>query len=160
MKNFKTEIKWAIIFSVFTLLWSYAEKILGLHDTHINKHALYTNLIAIPYIIIFYLAIKEKRDHFFKKNMNWKQGVISGGILSVIIALISPAVQYLTAEVITPEYFSNAIEYAVEHKKMNPKTAESFFNLRFYMIQAVFGSLTMGIVTAAIVSLLLRTKKA
>ena len=46
MKNIKIEIKWAIIFAVMGLVWMFIEKLVGLHNEHIDKHAIYTNFIA------------------------------------------------------------------------------------------------------------------
>lgn len=159
MKNFKTEIKWAIIFSIVTLLWMFLEKNVGLHGKHISQHAIYTNLIAIPYIIIFYLAIREKKQEYYQGIMTWQQGLISGGIMSVLIALLAPLVQYIVSTIITPDYFNNVISYVVDQERMTEKAARNYFNLKSYMIQSAFGALAMGIVTAAIVSLFLKTKK-
>jgi hypothetical protein len=61
MKNFKTEIKWAIIFAVMTLLWMLMERLGGYHDKNIAQHAFITNFIMIPAITIYVLALKEKK---------------------------------------------------------------------------------------------------
>src|SRR5690606_13891821 len=89
-------------------------------------------------------------------KMSWKQGFISGIILSVIIALFSPIIQYITNTGISPDYFPNAIKYIVDSGKMGQETAESYFNLKSYVLQGVFGALSMGIVTSAIVALFVR----
>ncbi|MDQ7917060.1 DUF4199 domain-containing protein [Mesonia sp. MT50] len=157
MKNFKTEIKWALIFSFTTLFWMYLEKNIGLHDKYIAKQAIYTNLIAIPYIILFYLAIKEKKHEYFKGVMTWQQGLVSGGIMSVLIAILAPLVQYIVSKSVTPQYFENIISYTVESGTMSQESAQAYFSLKSYMIQSVFGSLAMGVVTSAIVSLFLKT---
>ncbi|MDR6300498.1 DUF4199 domain-containing protein [Mesonia maritima] len=156
MKNFRIEFKWAIIFSVFTLIWMVGEKSIGLHDELIAKQAVYTNLIAIPYIIIFFLAIKDKRDNYYNGIMSWKQGVISGGVLSVIIAVLAPIVQYVVSTLISPEFFQHAIDHAVESGRMKRDGAASLYNLNFFLIQAIFGSLAMGVVTSAIVAAFLK----
>ncbi|WP_304038224.1 DUF4199 domain-containing protein, partial [Mesonia mobilis] len=90
MKNFRIEFRWAIIFSMFTLLWMYFEKSMGWHDELISKHAIYTNLIAIPYLIIFVIALINKREKDFNGVMTWKQGLVSGTIISAIIAVFTP----------------------------------------------------------------------
>jgi hypothetical protein len=48
--KYKVEIKWGVIFFLMTLVWMFLEKIAGLHDQYIDKHPVYTNLIAIPAI--------------------------------------------------------------------------------------------------------------
>lgn len=158
MKNFRIEFKWGIIFSVFTLLWMYFEKSMGWHDELIAKHAVYTNFIAIPYIIIFVFALINKRDQYYKGVMSWKQGLISGTIISAIIAVLAPLVQYIVSYYVTPDYFENVIAYTVESGRMTQEGAEAYFNFNFYVIQAVFGSLAMGIVTSAIVAAFVKKK--
>ena len=156
MNKYQIEFKWAIIFSLATLAWMVLEKTLGWHDELIGKHAIYTNLFAIVAITIYVLALLDKRKTVHNGKMNWKQGFISGIILSVIIALFSPIIQYITNTGISPDYFPNAIKYIVDSGKMGQETAESYFNLKSYVLQGVFGALSMGIVTSAIVALFVR----
>jgi uncharacterized membrane protein YvlD (DUF360 family) len=88
----------------------------------------------------------------YNGKMTWKQGFISGIILSVIIAIISPLTQYITSTVITPDYFTNVIKFVVDSGKMGQEAAEGYFNLKSYVLQSIFGALTMGIVTSAVVA--------
>lgn len=90
MKNIKIEIKWAIIFSVVGLLWMVLEKLTGLHGKYIDYHLYLTNLFAIPAIIVMVMALKDKKKNFYNGQMSYKQGLISGTILSIIIAVLSP----------------------------------------------------------------------
>lgn len=152
MNKYQLEIKWAAIFSLATLAWMFLEKTLGWHDEYIGKHAIYTNLFAIVAITIYALALLDKRKTAYNGKMNWQQGFISGIILSIVIAVFSPMVQYITNTTITPDYFPNAIKYIVESGKMSQETAESYFNLKSYVLQGIFGAFSMGIVTAALVA--------
>lgn len=159
MKTRTIEIKWAIIFSVVGLLWMLMEKLTGLHSTHIDKHMYLTNLFAIPAIIMMVLALKDKKRNFYKGQMSYKQGFVSGLIISVFIALLSPLTQWITSTIITPEYFPNVIAYSVEtgyHKSV--AEAEAYFNLKNYIIQSSIGALIMGIITTAVIMVFLQTK--
>ena len=159
MKKNKIEIKWAIIFSVVGLLWMLLEKLVGLHSTHIDKHMYLTSLFAIPAIIVMVMALKDKKKNFYAGQMSYKQGLISGIILSALIALLSPLTQWITSTIITPEYFPNVIAYSVEtgyHKSL--EEAEAYFNLKNYMVQSMLGAFVMGIVTTAIAMIFIRTK--
>lgn len=160
MKNIKIEIKWAIIFTVVALLWILLEKILGLHDKYIDYHLYLTNLFAIPAIWIMVLALKEKKKQFYSGQMSYKQGFISGSILSVFITLLSPFSQWITTYIITPEYFPNVIKRSVELGYFKT-TAEATANFNYanYAMQGAMGALVMGIVTTAIAMLFIRTKK-
>lgn len=160
MKKLKIEIKWGILFSIMTLLWMVLEKLSGLHSKYIDYHLYLTNLFAIPAIWFMVLALKEKRELFYNGQMNYKQGLVSGLILSVIIALLSPLTQWVISYVISPEYFPNVIRRSVEigYYKSTAE-AEANFNYLNYARQSAIGALGMGIVTTAIAMIFLRTKK-
>ena len=160
MKNIKIESKWAIIFSIMGLLWMVLEKLCGLHGKYIDYHLYLTNLFSIPAIIVMVMALKAKKKNFYDGRMNYKQGLISGIILSIIIALLSPLTQWVTSFVITPEYFPNVIKRSVEIGYFKTTAeAEANFNYQNYAIQGAIGALVMGIVTTAIAMIFIRTKK-
>ncbi|HMR82064.1 MAG TPA: DUF4199 domain-containing protein, partial [Niabella sp.] len=151
MKKYSIEIKWALVFIIMTLLWMLLEKLAGLHSTHIDKHMYLTNLFAIPAVIVMVLALKDKKRNFYKGRMSYKQGLVSGIIISVIIAILSPLSQWITSYIISPEYFPNVIEYSLKtgyHKTR--EAAEAYFNYKNYAVQGTIGALVMGIVTTAI----------
>ncbi len=160
MKNIKIEVKWAVIFSLMTLLWMLLEKLSGLHDRYIDYHLYLTNLFAIPAIIVMVMALKDKKKNFYNSQMSYKQGLITGIILSLIIALISPLTQWITSYVITPEYFPNVIKRSVELGYYETTAeAEANFNYLNYAKQGIIGAFIMGVVTTAIAMIFIRTKK-
>lgn len=156
MKKYSTEIKWGVIFAISTLVWMYFEKGMGWHDELIAQQLIYTNLFALVAIVIFVLALKEKRKKDFGGKMSWKQGFISGIIISIVVALLTPLTQYIGNTWIAPNLFPNLINYMVETGKMTEEGAKNYFNLKSYMVQGSFGALTMGVVTSAIVALFLK----
>lgn len=159
MKNISTEVKWAVLFSLMTLLWMTLEKFAGLHEKYIEHHMYVTNLFAIPAIWLMVLALKDKKSNFYKGQMTYMQGLISGVILSAIIALLTPITQWIVSYVITPEYFPNVIKRSVE-LGYYPSTAdaEANFNYLNYAKQGTIGALIMGIITTAIAMVFIRTK--
>jgi len=159
MKKFTIEIKWGIQFSLLSIVWMIFEKTMGWHDQLIAMQPIYTNLFGIIAVLIYFLALLDKKKNFYQGKMDWKQGFIAGIALSIVISLLSPIVQYVTYTYITPNYFTNIIHYTVSHKKQTQAQAELFFSLRSYMLQGAFGGLSMGVLTAAIVALLVKTKK-
>jgi len=152
MKKFSIEIKWGVIFFVATLLWMVLERIAGLHSTNIARHAIFTNLFAIVAIVIYVLALLDKRKSFYQGKMSWKEGFISGLIIAVVVAILSPLGQLITHYLITPDYLNNAIQYAVSEGKLTQDAAEAYFSIKSYIIQSVMGALFMGAVTSAIVA--------
>ncbi|MCU0391309.1 MAG: DUF4199 domain-containing protein [Thermoflexibacter sp.] len=156
MSKFKTEIKWAFIFALMMLVWMLLEKLVGLHSEHIDKHYIYTNFVAIPAITIYVFALLEKRNRDYEGQMSYQQGIVSGIVMSLIITLLSPIVQLITSFVITPEFFPNAIKYAVEHKLLEQEEAEKYFSLSNYLIQGTVGAPIMGLITTVIVALFVK----
>jgi len=155
----KTEIQWAIIFSIMTLVWMGMEKMVGLHDLYISKHAIYTNFYALPSIAIYVIALLAKRKTDYEGKITYKQAFLSGMILTLIITILSPITQALTSLVISPQYFANAIEYAVGKEIMTAADASNYFSLKNYIILGLTGAPIMGTVTTAVVSLFVRNTK-
>lgn len=160
MTGLKIEIKWALIFSAMTLIWMLLEKWSGLHGQYIDYHMYLTNLFAIPAIWVMILAIKDKKKSDYQGQMTYKQGMIFGIILSVMIAVFSPLTQWIISYVISPEFFPNVIKRSVElgYYKTTAE-AESYFNYKNYAIQSSIASLIMGIITTAIAMIRIQTKK-
>jgi hypothetical protein len=153
----KTELKWGLIFTVVALLWMVLERITGLHDKYIHLHPILTNLFAIPAIVMMVLAIKEKK-RLLGGRISFKQAFLCGLGVSIVVAALSPLAQWITSRFITPNYFTNAINYAVQAGLQTREQAEAFFNLNSYMLQASLGALVMGILTSLIVAAFVRTK--
>ncbi|WP_090250978.1 DUF4199 domain-containing protein [Lishizhenia tianjinensis] len=153
MKTWNLEMKWGVIFTLVALLWMVMEKALGWHDEHLDKHMWLTNLFAIPAILVFVLAMKEKRMKAYNGSVNFKQAFLTAVKISVVVAILSPFSQYLTSVYITPDYFKNVIPLSVEMGYYNTiEEAEAYFNLENYMVQSVVGALIMGVVTGAIIA--------
>ncbi|WP_303922753.1 DUF4199 domain-containing protein [Draconibacterium sediminis] len=158
MKKFAIEIKWAILFAVILLVWMYGERLAGLHDENIEKHAIVTNFFALVAIAVYVVALLDKRKNDFNGKMTWIQGFISGLVITLGVTILTPLTQYLTVEVITPHYFENMIRYAVENGLQTQEEAEGYFNLQSYMIQSIIATPLMGLVTSAIVAIFTRKK--
>ncbi|GAA5022510.1 hypothetical protein GCM10011506_00770 [Marivirga lumbricoides] len=159
MKNVTIEIKWAIIFTVVTLLWMLLEKLVGLHDQYLDYHIYLTNLFAIPAIIMMVLALKDKKKNFYDGQMSYKEGFIAGLLLSLFIALLSPLSQWITTYIITPDYFPNVIKHSVEMGYFETREeAAANFNYKSYAIQSAVGALVMGVLTTAIAMIFIRSK--
>lgn len=158
MAQYKTEIKWALIFMGVSLVWMLLERLTGLHSTHIDKHAIYTNFFAIVAIAVYVFALRDKKQGDLKGRMTYKEGLISGLIISVVVGVLTPLGQVITAYVISPDYFENAINYGVSHGHTTQEKAEAYFNVKNYIIQSTVFAPVMGVITSAVVAFFLRTK--
>ena len=157
MKNYTLEIKWGVLFTVVALLWMVFEKMMGWHSEKIAQHATNTNFFAVVAIIVYVFALLDKRKQL-GGTMTWKQGFISGVIISAVVAILTPLAQWITNTIISPEYFPNAIAHAVESGQMEQAAAESFFNIKTYIFAATIGGLIMGIITSAVVAFFVKKK--
>ena len=160
MKKIRIEIKWAIYFALMTLAWMVLEKLSGLHGKYIDYHLYLTNLFLISSIWFMVLALKDKKNNYFTGNMSYKQGLISGIIISAIIALLSPLTQWIISYVITPAYFPNVIKRSVELGYFKTiAEAEANFNYKNYAINSTIFAFVFGIVITAIAMIFIRTKR-
>ncbi len=158
MKPYTTEIKWGILFTLMALLWMVIEKTMGWHDEKISQHATLTNIFAIPATALYVFALLDKRKRDLNGKMTWLQGFVSGLIISGVVAFLSPASQWVTHTLITPNYFPNMIAYAVASGNSTQEEAERFFSLSSYMMQGMIGAMIMGTVTAAIAAIFIKKR--
>jgi len=158
MKKFAIEIKWGVIFFSMTLLWTVFEKLIGLHDANIDMHSTITNFFAIPAVLIFILALIDKRKKDFNNKMTWLQGFVSGLIITLVVALLTPFGQILTHKLLSPQYFENIIAYSVKTGNATQVEAEGYFNLTSYIYISVMGALMMGFLTSAVVAFFVKKK--
>ena len=159
-KKYKIEIKWAIIFIGTILVWMVLERLVGLHDTHINLHQYLTMLFLIPAIWIYVLALKDKKNSFYNGQISYKQAFVSGMIITVIVTIVSPLTQWVISEIITPHYFENVIAHAVKTGYYTSlEEAQAYFNYNNYAKQSVIGAFVMGLMTTLIVAFFVKSKK-
>ncbi|WP_297337515.1 DUF4199 domain-containing protein [Algoriphagus sp.] len=158
MKNLKTEFKWAIIFSAVMIAWMLLEKTLGWHDEKIADHAKLTSFFAIPAIAIYVFGLMDKKKNDLEGSISYKQGLVTGLWITLFVAILSPLVQYIISQWVTPDYFSNVIAYSVSTGELTQEEAESFFNLKSYILQSLIGAALMGVITSLIVAFFVRSK--
>ena len=153
MKKFAIEIKWGIRYTFCYLAWAIFEKIMGVFGENMSYYMLSSVLFYLFASIIYTVALKEKKANYFNNNMDWKQGTATGLYMTIVISLLMPLTQASIHQVIAPEFFENMI--SVSKDKV---AAASYFNLKSYIMQTVFFTLSIGMVISAIVSYFIQTK--
>lgn len=150
--KFKIEIKWGIIFFIVSLIWVAFEQAMGWHDENIADLNKYTFFFAIFPILIYILALLEKRNNFYHGFMTWKQGFFAGLGVTIVVTILVPLQEYIAHTYIEPDYFKNLIEYEVSNGFMTREVAEAKFNMKEFMIKALGNAPLMGILTSAIIA--------
>jgi hypothetical protein len=158
MKKFSIEFKWGIIYTAVYLLWMVLEKAIGLHDSHIEKEIQYTNFFILLLIPVFILALRDKKTNYYHGNLNWTQAFLSGVIVAVIAAILSPLAQYIVFNFISPDFFKNITEYYISRKQITPEKAAAYFSLKSYIIQNTSFGISISVIISAIVALFVKSK--
>ncbi|GMQ27304.1 hypothetical protein Aoki45_39870 [Algoriphagus sp. oki45] len=158
MKKIRIEIKWGLLFILSGLIWMILEKSLGWHDVHLEKHATYTLFYAPIAILIYVLALIDKKRTDYHGKMTYVQGLVSGIIVTVIVVILTPLSQYITHTYISPEYFPNIIDMSIQQGYMDEEEAKAYFSLNNYILQSSIFAAFMGILTTAVVSIFIRSK--
>lgn len=157
MEKFKIEFKWASIFTGINLLWVYAEKYLGLHDEYIDYHSLVGLVMLLPLGFCIYSSLKQKREEYYNGKMTWQKAFVSGALLSLLIAGLSPGSVYVMSEYVSPEFFDNAIAKSME-RGATQEMASQFFSLNAYISQTIMFYLAFGVMISAVVGLIIKRK--
>lgn len=156
MKKYSIEIKFAFIFSIASILWFALEKMLGWHEKTMQYYLLFSSAFAIVAILTYVIALKT-RKRSLGNIISWRQTVVYGLVLSSVIALLSPIVQFISLKIISPDFLQNSIDTAVA-KGMQPDLAQTFYGFKSVAIQAFGFALSMGILMSAVIGLFIKNK--
>lgn len=158
MNRFAYEIKWGAIFTACSILWMAFEKSMGWHDAFIEKQATYSMFFGLIAIAVYVLALLDKKKQHYAGSMNWTQGFLSGLVLTVVIAILTPLSLYAGLTSVSPEFLTNMKNLAISKGSMSPEAAETFYGMQGYIMSSVFFALSTGVVTSAVVALFVRSK--
>ncbi|MGX1024529.1 DUF4199 domain-containing protein [Flavobacterium sp. CS20] len=155
MEKFKIEFKWASIFTGINLIWIYIEKYLGLHDKYIDYQSIVSLVMLLPLSLCIYMSLKQKREDYYKGEMTWQKAFISGSLLSLLVAGLSPGPVYVMSQYVSPDFFEVARTTNVA-RGMSEKFAEQLFNLNTYISQAIMFYLAFGVMISAVIGLVVK----
>lgn len=154
IKQYRTEIKWALIIIVTTWTWMAMERLCGLHDQYIADARFYTNFFIIPFIILYLLALIDKQKHDYNGRITFRQGFKTGIVLTILLTILSPFTQYVTTTIVSPHFFHNAIELVVSQGVLPENEAREFFSLGNYIRHSLFTTLLFGIFVTSFVAII------
>ncbi len=155
LKNRTTEIRWALLFSLVTILWMALEKSMGYHGDNIAGYQKFTYFFIPVSFLVYFLALRDAR----KKRggiTSFKESLISGILISIFIAIFAPLTQWIIHNFITPDFLSNLSQYAVLEDGIDPEQADTFFTIPNYMKQTAIRAPITGTVISLLLSLIIR----
>src|SRR5690349_19191756 len=96
----RTELKYAAIFVIISFFWNCLEYITGLQGRYINYHPYFvTTFFILMTLIIYYLAIKEKR-RVLRGEITFSRAILTGFLLTIFILILNPLFMYIFSEFI------------------------------------------------------------
>lgn len=158
MKKFSIEFKWAALATLAALIWMFLEKYLGYHGEKIRFQIGFSLLFNIPLILIYYVALKEKKKDFYNNIITWRQLFFTGLVLCILISLFFPLIQYITYMQVSPNFINHLIHEIVAQNAMSLEEAKANISFDIYLRQGVSSNLSTGVVTSAILAYILQTK--
>ncbi len=159
MKQYRTEIKWALIFAVVSLLWVLTEKLIGLHDKYLEIQQNTSLLFFIPMIAIYFLSVYEKKRKYYHGDMTYLQGLGSGLFLTVGILILTPLIQFISNFIISPDYYKNLIALMVKSGTQTQEEAEKYFTFGHFLFTNLMEKTITGAVFAAFAPILAKSPK-
>uniref|UniRef100_UPI00404980E0 DUF4199 domain-containing protein n=2 Tax=Flavobacterium sp. TaxID=239 RepID=UPI00404980E0 len=158
MKQFSIEFRWAFTYLLAQTLWIMLEKTLGFHQEKIQYQPVFSMLFIFVLILIYTLAIREKKAKVYQGNMTWREGFVSGLMLTLIMALFTTMTEYTKHNVISPYFLDNMKALILKEGKMSVENANEFFSFSNTLSQSIFYVISVGVVITSIVSLIVRSK--
>lgn len=156
MKKIYIELKWAVIFSITLLCWILFELTMG-WDKEGLADLWWLTLLFVPFAILMYLlALREKRRRVYDRKMTWMQGFISGIIISVFVALLSPLTEYVAYNFFTQDNFNTLAETSVTNDLMARSKLNNLLNINNYRWQSAFGLFGFGVLNSVIAAFFVR----
>ncbi|WP_167019789.1 DUF4199 domain-containing protein [Chitinophaga sp. Cy-1792] len=159
MATYKIEGKWAVIFFAMYLAWITLEKTLGFHSTRIAYQPVVSVMVLIPSFLLYRSAIIDKRKKYFHDSISFKQAFKSGMILTFFVILLSPLSQMIAMNLLSPDFFTNMRNFAINTQGMSELEANTRLNIRAYIIASIFGGLITGLIFSLLIAAFVRTKK-
>ncbi len=142
-----------------SLMWTYLERSMGLHDSNIENHAVYSNFFGIFALAVYAMSIFDKKRNYYHGQVDWTRGFLSGLTLTVMIAVLSPLTQFVALKYISPDFIANMKAHYLAHNPAGASVADSFFSFRGMLLQGIFTIMSMGVVASAIIAWFARSKE-
>lgn len=121
----KYEWRWALIFTMLSVLWMAVEFEFGLHDD-ISEYFSYFYILFVLAALCYGLFFYDKKVNRYKGRIKREHAVTSGFSLTVLISVLSIPVQFFIHLFVFPDLIPNIKEYMIKSSGMNETFAQMF----------------------------------
>lgn len=150
-----TTLRFSIMFALVSLSWLIMEYLVGLQTVHIDQFLVYDNLFFIPAVAIMVWALRYRRAEM-GSAWNYWEGLKLGGIMGVLVGLLSIPSLYFFFTYVNPGFFEDFIAFSVGSGEATPDEAAAYFNFKSYATQSALFAPVAGLVTNAIAGIFYR----
>lgn len=154
INQYRVEVKWALIIIAMTWVWAAIERLCGLHDEHIAKVRFYTNFFIIPLILLYLVALVNKRRVDYNGRITFRQGFRTGLVITLLLTVLSPVTQYVITTIVSPHFFPNAIALVVSQGILQEDAARDFFSLGNYIRHTMLTTPLIGMLVTLFVAII------
>jgi len=150
----KTEIKWAMVIGVLSLLWFVLEKVCGFYGDFIEYLGTVAWFFLIPFAMVYWVALLQKREGDLGGKMTYMQGLKTSAIIAAISIPFVIIAILINIKFISPDFQSMMTEHLIT-TGVEIADAESKMSTLSMAFSGVFYALS-GIVVGGIVSLFVK----
>lgn len=113
----RTETKWAIIAAVALFIILLIEKLAGLQTPEKVGTWIIVDLVFafLLFIVVYYMATREKREYELNGVMSWKEGFWTAAIMTLIFIPLSSLLIYIFLKFINPDAASILMTHSHDH---------------------------------------------
>jgi hypothetical protein len=154
----KIKLRYAVLTNLLILTWLTVEYLLGLQDNYIALYP-YTSALSVGFFFFCYQKAFTEETELRQGSFSFKQGILSGFLLSLFTGLIAGPVHYWFYKFINPELIGNILQHTIAQSHAAPEVLAHFINRPALTFQAMLYTFLAGILVSLILAWRMRTLK-
>lgn len=159
MKKISLELKWALILGIVHLFFILIDRLFGIYEFESISKIVFSGIpFTISSIYSFTFALFNIKSRRLLSEMTYKDGFKSGTIITLLFLLLLPIIHSL-AYLANPNYFSDAIQYAIINNKLTLEQAQFQYSFTFYLITNIITSTFSGLLMSSLIPLIVNKLK-
>ena len=157
-----SEVGSGVAISLAGFLWLLMEYALGLHDKYITYDPFIFWIVIIIPVVGIYWALKAKRDRFYEGKISFLQALTTGGMITLVVSLITPLFTWLYVAVVNDKFFIKHIDHEremIQQLGLNDATVIEQrlleANQKYSVLNYLFNSFLFAFIVCAVLTVLI-----